>query len=80
MFHGDVVDQLLDDNSLADAGATKCADFAAFCKWANKIDDLDPSFQDLCTCVLLNEGRRWRDGLGNAWCSSPRLGYQSRRQ
>src|SRR5439155_6705712 len=58
MFHGDVVDQLLDDNSLANARAAKCADFAAFCKWANKIDDLDPSFQDLCRCVLLCERRR----------------------
>ena len=58
MFHGDVVDQLLDDNSLADTRAAKCADFAAFCKWANKIDDLDPSFQDLCRCVLLCERRR----------------------
>src|SRR6478672_5468177 len=31
---------------------------AAFCKWANKIDDLDPCFQDLCRCVLLHERRR----------------------
>jgi hypothetical protein len=39
-------------DSLADACAAKCADFAAFCKWANKIDDLDPCFQDLCRGVL----------------------------
>src|SRR5205807_1443758 len=58
VLYGDVVDQLLDDNSLADARATKCAHFAAFCKWANKIDDLDPRFQDLCRCVLLRERRR----------------------
>jgi hypothetical protein len=61
VFHSDVVDQLLDDNSLADTRATKCADFAAFCKWANEIDDLDPSFQDLCRCVLIRE--RWRRAM-----------------
>src|SRR4029077_615499 len=47
----------MDHNSLANTRATKCADFAAFCKWANKIDDLDPCFQDLCCCVLLRERR-----------------------
>src|SRR4030095_6262574 len=52
------VDQLLNHNSLANACAAKCTDFAAFCEWANKIDDLDPSFQNLCRCVLLCE--RWR--------------------
>src|SRR5205823_13320985 len=59
VFHGDVVDQLLDDYSLADARATECADFAAFCKWANEIDDLDPCFQNLCRSVLLRECRSW---------------------
>src|SRR5206468_9337087 len=58
MFHRDVVNQLLNDNCLADACAAECADFAAFRKWTNKIDDLDPRFQDLCACVLLGERRR----------------------
>ena len=30
MPFGDVVDQLDDDDGFADAGATECADFAAF--------------------------------------------------
>src|SRR4029077_15615414 len=38
--------------------ATKCTYFAAFCKWANKVDDLDPRFQNLCRRVLLRERRR----------------------
>ena len=52
MFYGDVVDQFLDDNRLADARATECADLATLRKWANEIDDLDSCFEDPHLCVL----------------------------
>src|SRR5207248_1408538 len=58
VFNCDIVDELLDNHRFADASATKRAHLAAFCKWANKIDDLDPRFQNLCRSVLLGEHRR----------------------
>src|SRR5262249_1717553 len=56
--HRDVVDQLLNDDGFADTRPAKCADFAALCKWANKVDDLDARFQNLCACILLSQCRR----------------------
>ncbi len=55
---GDVVDQLLDGDGLADAGAAEQSDFAAARVWANEVDHLDAGFQDLDFGALLVERRR----------------------
>ena len=47
---GDVVDQLHDDDGLADAGAAERADLAALQERADQVNDLDAGGQDL---------RRW---------------------
>ena len=44
---GDVVDQLLDDHGLADAGAAEQADLAAFQVGCQQVDHLDAGDQDL---------------------------------
>ena len=43
----DVVDQLLDQNGLADAGAAEQADLAALGVGREQVDDLDPGLEDL---------------------------------
>ena len=55
---GDVVDELHDDDRLADAGAAKGADLAALQKGANQIDDLDARGQHLRRRRLIRERRR----------------------
>ena len=47
MEFGDVVDQLHDDDGLADACATERADFAALQERADQIDDLDAGGEHL---------------------------------
>src|SRR4029079_17867721 len=43
----DVVDQLLDQHRLAEAGAAEEADLAAADEGRNQVDDLDPGLEDL---------------------------------
>ena len=45
MLGGDVVDQLLDQDGLADTGAAEQADLSAFGVGGQQVDDLD-------TCLL----------------------------
>ena len=60
---GDVVDQLLDDHRLADAGAAEQADLAALGIGREQVDHLDAGGQDLRFRRLLDEfGRRLMDG------------------
>ena len=54
---GDVADQLLDDDRLADAGAAEDPDLAALGKWADQVDDLDARLEDLGLGRLLVESR-----------------------
>ncbi len=54
---GDVVDQLLDQHGLADAGAAEQADLAAAGVGRQKVDDLDAGHQDLRFRALVGEFR-----------------------
>ena len=58
MLLGDVVDEFLNDDGLADAGATEQADLAALEEGLDEIDDLDAGFKHLGAGGLLIEGRR----------------------
>jgi hypothetical protein len=51
---GDVVDQFLDQNRLADAGAAEQADLAALGVGAQQVDDLDAGRQDFGLGRLLD--------------------------
>ena len=66
---GDVVDQLLDDDRLADAGAAEEADLAAAGVGREQVDDLDAGDQDLRLGRLLDIGRApaggWRAAAGS---------------
>ena len=55
---GDVVDQLHDQNGLADAGAAEQADLAALGVRRQQVDDLDAGDEDLRFRRLIREGRR----------------------
>ena len=55
---GDVVDQLLDDDRLADAGAAEQADLAAAGIGREQVDDLDAGDEDLRLGRLVDIGRR----------------------
>ena len=55
---GDVVDQLLDQHGLADAGAAEQADLAALGVGREQVDDLDAGDEDLRFGRLLDIGRR----------------------
>ena len=57
VLHGDVIDQLLNDDSLADARAAERADFSTLGEGANEIDDLDAGFENLGTRVLVDQFR-----------------------
>ena len=54
----DVVDQLHDDDGLADAGAAEQADLAALQVRLEQVDDLDAGLEHLQVGRLLLEGRR----------------------
>jgi len=59
----DVVDEFLDQNSLADAGTTEKTDFTATGIGSKEVDDLDASLEDLCGSGLVDErGRVCVDG------------------
>ena len=57
VLHRDVIDQLLDNDGFADAGAAERADFSAFRKRTDEIDDFYSSFQNRSLHVLLGEIR-----------------------
>ena len=57
MLLGDVADQLLDDDRLADAGAAEDADLAAFAEGRDQVDDLDARFELLGDDCLIDQ--RW---------------------
>ena len=63
---GDVADELLDDDGLADAGAAEDADLAALREGADEVDDLDAGLEDLGRGRLLLERRRGRGGSDSA--------------
>ena len=55
---GDVVDQLHDDDGLADAGAAEQPDLAALGVGGEQIHHLDAGLEDLGFCRLVDEGGR----------------------
>ena len=55
---GDVVDELLDDDGLADAGAAEEADLAALQEGLDQVDDLDAGLEHLLRGGLFIERRR----------------------
>src|SRR5262249_53880783 len=57
VFHGDVVDQFLNNDRLADACTTKCANLAAPREGTDQINYLDARFKDLCLCILIDQRR-----------------------
>ncbi len=58
MLLRDVVDQLLDQDGLADARASEEADLAALHVRGDQVDDLDPGLEDLDRRGQLAEARR----------------------
>ncbi len=56
MLHGDVVNQLHDDDGFADAGATEQADFAAAEVGLKEVDDLDAGLEHFEVGGLVFEG------------------------
>ena len=58
VLHGDVVDQLLDDDGLADPGAAKQPDLAAAQIRLEQVDDLDAGLEHLQLGRLVLERRR----------------------
>ena len=69
MALGDVVDQLLDQHGLADAGAAEQADLAALRIRREQVDDLDAGDEDRVLGRLVDEERRLgvdRGGVGVA--------------
>ena len=57
MTLGDVVDQLHDDDRLADTRAAEKADLPAFYEWRDQIDDLDARLEDLGLGLQVREQR-----------------------
>ena len=57
MLLGDVVDELHDDDRLADAGAAEQAGLAALGVRREQVDDLDAGLEDLDAGRLLHERR-----------------------
>jgi hypothetical protein len=73
MALGDVVDQLLDEHGLADAGAAEQADLAALGVGREEVDDLDAGDEDRGLGRLVDEKRRvaWI-GAVSVWPIGPR--------
>ena len=68
VLHGDVVDQFLNDDRLADAGAAEQSDFSAAKIRLEQVDDLDSRLEHLLRGRLLFECRGQAVDRGNA-CS-----------
>ena len=64
---GDVVDQLHDDDGLADARAAERADLAALGEGTDQIDDLDAGLEHFGLGVLVDEASGPGDGSDSAW-------------
>ena len=64
---GDVVDQLHDDDGLADAGAAERADLAALGEGADQVDDLDAGLEHLRLGVLVEQRGGGAMDRDNAW-------------
>ena len=65
VVQGNVVDELHDDDGLADTGAAEEADLAALAVGLEKIDDFDAGFEDFGFGVLIFESwRRPVNGIG----------------
>ena len=64
VLHGEVVDQFLDDDGLADAGAAEQADLAAAEIRLEQVDDLDAGLEHFEPGgLILERGRRAMDGV-----------------
>ena len=61
---GDVADQLLDDDRLADAGPTEDPDLAALLERADEVDDLEPGLEHLDLGRLLVDAAGWSGSAG----------------
>ena len=57
MAFGNVIDELHDDDRLADTGSAKCSNFASLCEGTNEVDDFDARLEDIGLGILLNERR-----------------------
>jgi len=57
MSLGDVVNQLHDDDGLADAGAAEESDLSALHEWRDEVDDLDTGLKDFCLGLEVRELR-----------------------
>src|SRR6266852_160140 len=58
VLHGDVVNQFLNQNGFADAGAAEEADFAALQKWLDEVDDFDSGLKHFEGGGLIVQQRR----------------------
>ena len=58
MSLGDVVDELLDQHSLADTGTTEKTNLSTTGIGSQEVDDLDTSLENLCGGGLLDKGGR----------------------
>ena len=68
VFHGDVIDQLHENNGLADAGAAEQADLSAAGIGSEQIDDFDAGFERLNFGFLIDEFRsRAMNRIGFSW-------------
>jgi hypothetical protein len=54
---GNVVDQLLNEDSLSDTGSSEETNLSTTGVWGEQVDDLDTSHQDLGSSRLVSEGR-----------------------
>jgi len=70
---GDVVDQLHNEDGLADSGTTEETDLASLDVWGEKIDDLDTGLENLDSGAGLDELWWWGvdslEGVGLDWAS-----------
>ena len=56
VFHGDIVDQLLNEDGFTHAGTAKQADLTTLGVWLQQIDDLDAGLQNVRRRHLLGKG------------------------
>src|SRR4051794_32506092 len=55
MLHRDIINELLNDNGLADAGAAERAYFTAAREWTDEVDDFDAGFEDRRLGILIDQ-------------------------
>ena len=71
VLHGDVVDQLHDDDGLADAGAAEQADLAALQVRLEQVDDLDAGLEHASARSTAARASGLRDGSASAPSTAP---------